>query len=312
MDSWITLSFSVLASVVLFLYGLAAFSEELTRLGGDRLKHVLQHLTRSDWRGVLTGAFAAAAIQSSSAATSMAVGLSHRKALTERAAFAVMIGTNVGTTMTAWLVALKISGLGPVFIAIGGLWSFLAPRPWRPWGKAAFYFGVIFLALDLIASSLQPLTQVDLAQWQALLQHSLVALLFGGVLTLLVQSSSVVSGLAIVAVSQEFIGADVAVWMVAGANVGTTSTAWIAAVALDPLSRKLAMLNTVFNLFGVLLFATVLQPAIGWILGSDLATVQQVASVNTVFNLVAALMALGLLPCVWPRVQQWLDGQPKQ
>ncbi|WIM06238.1 MAG: Na/Pi symporter [Candidatus Nitricoxidivorans perseverans] len=112
MSPLLTLIFSILAAVMLFLHGLAAFSEEMARLGGKQLRDALRRLTRTDWRGALVGAGVTAVVQSSSAVTSMAVGLSHNRTLTERGAFAVMIGANVGTTLTAWLVALNVTGLG--------------------------------------------------------------------------------------------------------------------------------------------------------------------------------------------------------
>lgn len=307
MGAPLTLIFSVLAAVMLFLYGLAAFSEEMARLGGERLRDALHRLTRTDWRGAMVGAAITAVVQSSSAVTSMAVGLSHNRTLTERGAFAVMIGANVGTTLTAWLVALKVTGLGPLFVTLGGLWSLAGPSPWRPYGKAVFYFGLIFLALDLIAQGLAPLAQSpQMADWHALLESPLLALLFGALLTGLVQSSSVVSGLAVLAVSQGIVVPQVAVWLVAGANIGTTSTALLASTALDTLARKLALLNTGFNVLGVLLFATLLQPVIAVILAMDLASTQQVALVHTVFNFAAAVMALLLLPRSWPRIDTWL------
>jgi len=98
MSPLLTLIFSVLAAVMLFLHGLAAFSEEMARLGGARLREVLRRLTRTDWRGAIVGAGVTALVQSSSEVTSMAVGLSHNRTLTERGAFAVMIGANVGAT----------------------------------------------------------------------------------------------------------------------------------------------------------------------------------------------------------------------
>lgn len=310
MSPLLTWIFSILAAVMLFLHGLAAFSEEVARLGGERLRDALRRLTRTDWRGALVGAVATAVVQSSSAVTSMAVGLSHNRTLTERGALAVMIGANVGTTLTAWLVALKVAGLGPVFVALGGLWSLAGPRPWRPYGKAAFYFGLIFLALDLISQALAPLANNPaLAEWHAWLDSPVLALLFGALLTALVQSSSVVSGLAVLAVSQGIVAPQVAVWLVAGANIGTTSTALLASTALDALARKLALLNTGFNILGVLLFATLLQPVIGMILGIDLPATQQVAMVHTMFNLAAALVALLLMPHAWPRIDVWLKQE---
>jgi phosphate:Na+ symporter len=300
--------FSVLAAVLLFLHGLAAFSEEVTRIGGERLRHALRRLTRSDWRGALVGAVVTAVVQSSSAVTAMAVGLAHNRTLSERGAVAVMIGANVGTTLTAWLVAGKIAGLGPVFVTLGGLWSLFGPRPWRAYGKAVFYFGLIFLALDLMAQALSPLARgATSAGWHDLLGSPVLALLAGAALSATVQSSSVVSGLAVLVVSQGIVTPSVAVWLVAGANIGTTSTALLAASTLDSVARRLALLNTVFNVLGVLLFATLLQPAVGLILSSELGPAQQVALVHTAFNAGAALVALALLPRVWPRIATWLQ-----
>ena len=310
MGTTLTLVFSILAAVMLFLHGLAAFAEEITRLGGERLRDALRRLTRTDWRGALVGASVTAVVQSSSAVTAMAVGLAHSGALAHRGALAVMIGANVGTTLTAWLIALKVAGLGPVFVTLGGLWSLTGPRPWRPYGKAVFHFGLIFLALDLISQALAPLAQNPaLADWHELLDSPVLALLFGALLTALVQSSSVVSGLAVLAVSQGIVAPQVAVWLVAGANIGTTSTALLASAALDMLARKLALLNTGFNILGVLLFATLLQPVIGLILATGMAATQQVALVHTVFNLAATIVALLLMPHAWPRLDGWLKKE---
>ena len=125
--------FSVMAAIMLFLHGLAAFSDEITRLGGERMSATLQTLTRRDWLGAVVGALATTIVQSSSAVTSMAVGLAHNRTLAPRGALAVMIGANVGTTLTAWLVAAKVEGLGPAFLTVGGLWSLAGLRPWRRW-----------------------------------------------------------------------------------------------------------------------------------------------------------------------------------
>ncbi|MDP3607775.1 MAG: Na/Pi symporter [Methylophilus sp.] len=299
--------FSVMAAIMLFLHGLAAFSDEVTRLGGDRLHALLKQITRTDWRGAIVGAIATAVVQSSSAVTSMALGLAHSKALTQRGAIAIMIGANVGTTLTAWLVAMKVEGLGPVFVTLGGLWSLMGIRPWRAYGKAVFYFGLIFLALDLIGQGLAPLAQSNyIAEWHSLLESPVIALLFGALLTAIVQSSSVVSGLAVLLVLQGVIAPQVAVWMVAGSNVGTTSTALLASGVLDTVARKLALLNTAFNVFGVLLFSTVLQPVVHYVLASNLAPIEQVAMVHTVFNLITALVTLMLLPLVWSKIELWL------
>jgi len=307
MSTLVTWAFTILAAIMLFLHGLASFSEEVTRLGGERLRTILRKATRPDWRGAITGALATAVVQSSSAVTSMAVGLAHNKTVSSRGALSIMIGAHVGTTVTAWLIAFKVAGLGPVFVTLGGLWSLFGPRPWRPYGKPLFYFGIIFLALDLISQALAPLaTNPQLTEWQAALDSPALALIFGAVLTALVQSSSVVSGLAVIAVSDEILVPAVAIWMVAGANIGTTSTALLASTALDITSRRLALLNTCSIMLGIVIFATVLQPVITLILASNLNPSQQVAMVHTVFNLAASIVTLLLLPYFWPRISRWL------
>jgi phosphate:Na+ symporter len=157
MSPFVTWLFSIMAAIMLFLHGLAAFSAEITTLGGAKLRDWLQRVTQKDWQGACFGACATALVQSSSAITAMAVGLAHNKTLSARGALSVMIGANVGTTLTAWLIAFKVTGLGPFFVTIGGLWSLAGPMAWRPYGKPLFYFGIIFLALDLISQALAPL-----------------------------------------------------------------------------------------------------------------------------------------------------------
>lgn len=311
MTPLLTWIFSIFAAIMLFLHGLSSFSEEVARVGGDRLRIRLQKLTGTDLYAALTGAISTALVQSSSAVTSMALGLANNHTFSNRAALSVMIGANVGTTLTAWLVAMKVVGLGAVFVTLGGLWSIVGPRPWRQYGKALFYFGLVFLALDLISQGLEPIAKSpSLAEWHVFLNSPVVALLFAALLTSLVQSSSVVTGLAVLFVQQALISPDVAVWLVAGANVGTTSTALLASAALDTICRKLAVLNVCFNLLGVMLFATFLQPIIKLILDFDMAADQQIALVHTVFNLTSAFIALMALPHIWKSINQWLKVMP--
>lgn len=299
----------VLAAVLLFLHGLGAFSDELTRVGGDRLRVWLQRLTRQDWMAAATGAVATALIQSSSAVTSMAVTLADRRAIAARATLGVMIGANVGTTLTAWLVALKVEGLGPLFVSVGGLWSLLGPQRWRAHGKALFYFGLIFLALDLIAQALAPLARNPaVLQASGQLDTPLLALAFGLLLTAAAQSSSVVSGLAVLAVGQGLVSPLAAVWVVAGANVGTSSTALFASAALGALARRLAVCNAAFNVLGVALFATLLQPLVRGALALELDLGQRVALVHTLFNGAAALASLLWLPRLWRWLEPKLQG----
>jgi phosphate:Na+ symporter len=303
------LFFGVMAGVMLFIHGLAAFSEEITRLGGDRLRRVLRRLTSGDLASAVTGALSSALLQSSSAVSAMTVGLCHSGALTNRGAVGVLVGANVGTTLTAWLVAFKVTGLGPVFVTLGGLWSLLGPKAWRTYGKPVFYFGLIFLALDEVASHLRPLAHSEaVAGYKALVDNAGVALAFGVLLTVLVQSSSVVSGLVVIAVGSGLMDVSLAAWVVVGANLGTTSTALMASAGMDEAARRLALLNAAFNLLGLLLFVVAIWPLVPWITGWVETPGEQVAMIHTVFNLSAAAVALLCLPRLWPRLESYLAG----
>lgn len=303
---WLT---SIAAFVMLYLHGLRSFSQEITQLGGDGLRSLLRRVTASDAGGAAAGALSAALVQSSAAVNAIALGLSHSGALSPRAAWTVMLGTNVGTTLTAWLVAFKVSGLGAVFLTAGGLASLYGPSRFRTQARSLFYFGLIFLALDLISSTLRPLaSHPGVEEWRALVASPGPALLFGILLTILVQSSSVVVGLTVIAVSQGVMDPMVSLWVVVGANLGTTSSALFASLALGPAERGVARLNVAMEIAGLAVFALALRPAAPLILGWVEDPGRQVALVHTLYNLVCAGLALALLPRLWPRIERSLRG----
>jgi phosphate:Na+ symporter len=292
---------TVAAFVMLYLHGLRSFSQEVTLLGGDGLRSFLGRVTSSDAAGAAAGALSAALVQSSSAVNAIALGLSHGRSLSHRAAWSIIIGSNVGTTLTAWLVAFKVAGIGAVFLVAGGLGSLLGPARFRTHARALFYFGLIFLALDLIGSTLRPLAeQPGVADWRALIDTPPAALLFGVALTVVVQSSSVVVGLTVLAVSQGLMNPLDSLWVVVGANVGTTSSALLASLALGRAERRVARLNVTMEVAGVAMFAALFWPLAPWILTLAEDPGRQVALVHTLYNLVGAAVSLAILPKIWP------------
>ena len=307
------LFFGVVAAVMLYLHGLRSFSEEVVRLGGDRLRDVMRKVTATDLGGALAGAVSAALVQSSSAVNSIAMGLTHGGVLTLRGGWTLIIGANVGTTLTAWLVAYKVVGLGPAFLTVGGLWSLVGPKEWRTYGKPVFYFGLIFLALDQVGSALAPLARDPrVAQFQSFLETPFHALLFGVILTALVQSSSVVVGLTVLAVAEGLLGSDLAMWVVVGANIGTASTGLMSALAFGRSALRLALLNVGLDLLGLVIFACFVRPFVLPFLPPLGEPALHVALVHTVFNLGSALVALALMPRFWPRVEDYIacrDGR---
>lgn len=296
---------AVLAAVVLFLHGLQGLSQELQQIGRERLRGWLASLTRHRWQGLMVGTGATALVQSSSAITALTVTLVDAGMISLRGSLAIFLGAHIGTTSTAWLVSFNLTGIGPLFIVLGTILSLLPVRM-RVIGKSVFYFGFVFFALDLIAGSLAPVrTDPRLVETLALASTPLVGIVIGILATALVQSSSVVAGLAILLVQQGVLGVTGAVSIVIGAALGTTVTALLASIPMGDAARRAALANLGFSAVGVLLaapFVTVLGQAVQeW--NSDPA--QAVALAQLLFNVAVAALFLPLLGPVTRLLTGW-------
>jgi phosphate:Na+ symporter len=208
--------------------------------------------------GVVIGAIFTAVIQSSSATSVITIGLVNAGVLSFKNSVGIIFGANIGTTVTAQLVAFKLTAFAPLFIVVGFALSLVRTRA-SIFGKSIFYFGFVFFSLNLISSSLQPLhNEPTLLEYLLRPQNPLLAVLAGCVFTALVQSSSVATGLAIIFTQQGLLGLENAVPIIVGANIGTTATALIAMFNMDLAAKKTALSHFLFNVGGVLLFIPVL------------------------------------------------------
>lgn len=236
-----------------FCTALQSLSREIQALGEDRLHSLLQSLTRNRWSGFLLGAGFTAVVQSSSAVTALAVVLVDSGAISFANSLAVLIGSNVGTTATAWLVSFRLTGIGPAFIVLSALIGIL-PGPLRVVGKSVFYFGFVFFVLDLLSDALSPLANDPaFASLLASVRTPLLGALAGALLTALVQSSSVTTGIAILLVSQGALDVSAAVAIVVGANVGSTVTSLIASIPMRAAAKRTALANLLINAVGFVL-----------------------------------------------------------
>lgn len=303
---------AAVTAILLFLYALRGFSRELQAVGGDALKRAVGRLTGSRVGGFLTGAVATALVQSSSAVSAILVAFVDAGAIGFGEGLAVLLGANVGTTSTAWLVSLKLTGMGPLFIVLGGVVS-LVPFRIKVLGQAIFYFGFIFFALDLLNGALGPLRDQPLfMQWLARADDLWLALLFGIVFTAVVQSSSVAVGVCILFVQQGLLPPASAVAIVVGANIGTTSTALLASLHLSPGAKATAWANVLFNLTGVLLYLPFLHWFADWLHQRTSGPAMTVAWAHLVFNLTVALLFLLFLGRIARVLQRWLLPVPTQ
>ena len=286
---------AAVSAIVLFLYGLEAFSQEIQTVGGDTLRKWLNRLTESRWRAVLLGTVATAIVQSSSAITSLTVALVDAGTMTFHSSLGVLLGANIGTTSTAWLVSLKLTGIGPFFLVFGTVLSAL-PTRFKILGKAAFYFGFIFFSLDVVSVTLKPLAQNPVfAEVLSRSSTPLMGVLAGMVITAVVQSSSITTGICILLVQQNVLAGTAAIPIVVGANIGTTATALVASIKMQRTARRVAVANLCFNAFGVLLFL----PFLGWFAAEVVEYAGEpsmaVAWAQLIFNVVMTIAVLLLL-----------------
>jgi len=298
--------FAAVSAVVLFLHGLQSFSHELQAVGGPALKTWLGLVTASRWRGFAIGALATAIVQSSSAITALTTALVDAAVISFRASLGVLLGSNVGTTATAWLVSLKLTGIGPFFIVVGALLSAVPLRA-RVIGKAVFYFGLIFFALDLISATLTPLQQLpEFKEWLALAQAPWRGVLTGLIFTALIQSSSVTTGVGILLVQQGILPPEAAISIVIGANVGSTSTALLASFGMSSNARATATANFLFNAAGAAIIFPFLRPFAHAMIDAAANPGIAVAWAHLVFNLGIAVVFLTTLDWVEPFLRRRL------
>lgn len=289
------LAATCIAAVMLFLHSLQSFSREARVLGRDRLRGWLATATRNRFSGFALGAALTALVQSSSAVSALTVSFVNAGLLTFPASLSVMLGANVGTTVTAWLVSFKLTGLGAYAIILGTLLSAI-PGHARVIAKSVFYFGLIFLSLDLISSALAPFRDDPwLMDILADARVPWVGVLAGLIATIAVQSSSVTTGLVILLVQQGVLAPVAAVAVVLGANIGTCATGLIASIPMDRFAKRAALLNLLFNATGTLLIFPFLGVFGDFIVSRIDNPAVAVAMAHLTFNLFIAAFFLPLL-----------------
>ena len=266
--------FTLLGALGMFLYGMNLMSSGLQKAAGDRLRGLLSAMTSNPFKGVLTGLGITSVIQSSSATTVMVVSFVNAGLLTLAQAIGVIMGANIGTTVTAWLVSwlgfkADISILAVPLMLLGFLFSNSKKNQRQNIGELIVGFCLLFLGLSFMKESVPNLNETPqvlefVRSWAG---HGfgsvLIFLVFGTVLTLVLQSSSATMAITLIMLSMGFIPFDMACAMVLGENIGTTITANIAAAVGNTQAKRAAMSHTIFNVFGVIWALIFFKPFLG-------------------------------------------------
>ena len=271
--------FTLLGALGMFLYGMNLMSSGLQKAAGDRLRGFLSSMTSNPFKRVLTGLGITAVIQSSSATTVMVVSFVNAGLLTLVQAIGVIMGANIGTTVTAWMVAwlgfkADISILAVPLMLVGFILSISKKNQRRNIGELVVGFSLLFLGLSFMKDSVPDLKQTPevlefVKTWSGFGFWSVLIFLgFGSVLTLVLQSSSATMAITLIMLSMGWIPFPMACAMVLGENIGTTITANIAASVGNPSAKRAALSHTIFNVFGVIWALILFRPflsVVGWI-----------------------------------------------
>ncbi len=249
--------FSFVGGLGLFLFGLRFMSDGLQSAAGDRMRTILEKGTRNPVRGVLTGALVTALIQSSSATTVLTVGLVNAQLLTLRQAIGVIMGANIGTTMTAYLIGFNLQDYALPILGLGALvFLFASSKKFKVIGQSLFGFGILFFGLTVMGNGMQPLK--DLSFFVDLMtsidNNSIIGVLLGMFFTFLVQSSSATIGVLQQLAYQGAVTYNQAVPILFGDNIGTTITALLAALGASVSARRTALTHFIFNVVGTIIF----------------------------------------------------------
>ncbi len=293
----LSLILKLLGGLALFLYGMQMMSDGLEKAAGDRLKTILEKLTSNRILGVIVGALITAAIQSSSATTVMVIGFVNARLMSLQQAVWIIMGANIGTTITGQLVALNVSEIAPL-IAFAGvvLIVFLKNPKLHYFGSIIAGLGILFIGMDMMSSSMSPLRESE--AFISLLtnfSNPAIGILVGALFTALIQSSSASLGILQALARSGLIGLDGAVFVLFGQNIGTCITAILASFGTSREAKQTTIIHLSFNIIGTIIFTTVclLTPlttiVAGW---SPDNAAQQIANMHTLFNVVTTLLLL--------------------
>ena len=293
----VSIVLGLLGGLALFLYGMQMMSSGLEAAAGNRMKRILEKLTANRFLGVLVGAGITAVIQSSSAMTVMVVGFVNSGMMTLRQAVWIIMGANIGTTITGQLIALDIGQLAPLFAFVGVAMVVFFKKPQiHHYGNILAGLGVLFIGMEMMSSSMEPLRE-----WPAFVEmvstfsNPLVGIAAGTLFTAIIQSSSASVGILQAMAAGGIVGLDSAVYVLFGQNIGTCITAVLASFGTSRNAKRTTIIHLMFNLFGTVLFTIICMttPLTDLVASFTPGSPDsQIANMHTLFNIVTTLILL--------------------
>ena len=292
-----TLILGLLGGLALFLYGMQMMSNGLEAAAGNRMKQILEKLTSNRILGVVVGAIITAVIQSSSATTVMVVGFVNSGLMRLQQAVWIIMGANIGTTITGQLIALDVGAIAPLFAFLGVAAIVFLKKPMLYHiGGIIAGLGILFIGMDMMGAAMYPLRESEaFINLMTQFSNPVLGILAGMVFTALIQSSSASVGILQTLAIGGLIGLDSAVFVLFGQNIGTCITAVLAAIGTSKSAKRTTVIHLTFNMIGTVIFTIVciVTPLVGvvesWTPSNPAA---QIANMHTLFNIVTTLLLI--------------------
>lgn len=289
---------SLFGGLALFLYGMQMMSTGLEAAAGNKMKSILEKLTSNRIKGVVVGAIITAVIQSSSATTVMVVGFVNSGLMTLKQAVWIIMGANIGTTITGQLIALDIGAIAPMFAIIGvGAIMFVKNEKVHHISSIIAGLGILFMGMDMMGAAMEPLQNSEaFINLMTQFSNPFLGILVGAVFTAVIQSSSASVGILQALAATGMIPLSSAVFVLFGQNIGTCITAVLASIGMKVNAKRTTIIHLMFNIIGTIIFTTicVATPAyVNWVESLTPGDpVAQIANAHTIFNIVTTLILL--------------------
>lgn len=300
----------------LFLYGMKLMGDGLENASGEKLKKIFEKITSNPVKGVATGAIITTVIQSSSATTVMVVGFVNAGLMNLYQAAAVIMGANIGTTVTAQLIAFKLDAIIPVFLGIGSLTIlFSKGKKAREIGSIILGFGILFLGLEFMKNTMAPLAEsAAFATLIMKLQGNVIlGILTGALMTAVIQSSSASTAILVALASTGALPLAVAVPILFGNNIGTCITALLSSIGTSRTAKKAALIHIMFNIFGTIIFIPLMNPLIQLVQSISPAGAsdvkRQIANAHTIFNIANTIIMVPFIRYFVLLVNKMIPGE---
>lgn len=289
----------LLGGLGLFLYGMKLMGDGLEMAAGSRLKKIVEKLTRNKYMGALVGLIVTMVIQSSSSTTVMVVGFVNAGLMTLAQATGVIMGANIGTTVTGLLIAIKLNDLAPIAIFIGVVMiMFIKKTSYKHVGQIIAGFGILFMGMTNMGDALAPLSESQMFKdMMSTFSNPLIGVLIGLVFTAIIQSSSASVGVLMALAGQGVVPIESAVFVIFGQNIGTCVTAVLSCIGTNRTAKRTATVHLLFNIIGATLFICIslFTPFISWVkMAAPDNILMQISIVHITFNVVTTAILLPL------------------